>query len=80
MVEPDIMVDKGGLLVLLVLFDRVESDGVLEDRGIEVVDAVEREASEANGDDGRDGSHVQGAFGRQLKKRGLIYPGITPIG
>jgi len=28
----------------LVLLDRVESDGVLEDRGIEVVDAVERKA------------------------------------
>jgi len=80
MVEPDIMVDKGGLLVRLVLLDRVESDGVLEDRGIEVVDAVERKAVQADGDDGRDGSHVQEVFGRRLK-RGVLYTlGITPNG
>jgi len=78
MVEPDIMVDKGGLLVRLVLLDRVEGDGVLEDRGIEIVDAVKRKAVEANGDDSRDGSHVQEAFGRRLKTGGLIYPGNNP--
>jgi len=78
MVEPDIMVDKGGLLVRLVLLDRVESDGVLEDRGIEVVDAVERKTVEADGDDSRDGSHVQETLGRRLKTRGLIYPGNNP--
>jgi len=44
MIEPDIMVDKGGLLVRLVLLDRVESNGVFEDRGIEIVDAVKRKA------------------------------------
>jgi len=41
MIEPDIVVDKWGLFELLVLFDCVESDGVFENRGIEVVDAVE---------------------------------------
>jgi len=78
MVEPDIVVDKRGLLELPILFDCEERDGILEDRGIEIVNAVEGKAVQTDRDDGGNGSHVQEAFGRRLKRRGLIYPGNNP--
>jgi len=67
MVEPDIMVDKRGPLELRVLLDREECDRIFEDRGIKVVDPVDRKTVKANRDDGGDGSHVQEWFGRRLK-------------
>ena len=79
MIEPDIMVDKRGPLILRVLFDREECDQVLKDRGIEVVGPIQREMIKTNGDDSGDGgSHVQEVFRRRLKTEGLIYPGNGP--
>ena len=79
MIEPDIMVDKRGRPELQVLFDSEECDRVLEDCGIEVVGSVQRKTVKTDGDMcGDDGSHVQEAFGRQLKMEGLKYPGNDP--
>jgi len=63
MIEPDIMVDKRGPLELWVLFDHVECNRVLKDRGIEVMGAGKGKAIQADGNDGGDGSHVQERFG-----------------
>jgi len=79
MIEPDIMVDKRGPLVFLVLFDREECDRVLEDRGIEIMDSVQRETMDRD-DSGNGGSHVQEAFGRRLKTKALYTLGMTPSG
>jgi len=78
MIEPDIVVDKGGLLELLVLFDCKECDQVFEDHGIQIMDAVKGEAVKADRNDGGDGSHVQEGFGWRLKEKGLIYPENDP--
>jgi len=78
MIEPDIVVDKWGALELRILFDRIERNWAFKDHGIEVVSAVQRKTVETNGDDGRNGSHVQEGFGRRLNSEGLIYPGIDP--
>ena len=79
MIEPDIMVDKRGPLILWVLFDREECDQVLEDRGIKVMGPIQRETIKTDGDvGGNGGSHVQEAFGRRPKMEGLIFPGNNP--
>jgi len=78
MIEPDIVVDERGPFELLVSFDRKECDRVLEDRGIEVMGAVQRKVVGTNGDDGGDGSHVQEGLEWQPKWEGLIYPGNDP--
>ena len=78
MIEPEIVVDKRGPLELRVLFDRKECDWTFEDRGIEIVGAVERKTVQTHGNDGGDGSHVQEGFGQRPKGEGLIYPGNDP--
>jgi len=81
MIEPDIMVDKRGPLVFLVLFDCKECDRVLEDRGIEVVGPIQRETIKTDRDESGDGgSHVQEVFGRRLKRGALYILGMTPNG
>ena len=81
MIEPDIMVDKRGRPIFRVLFDGEERDRVLEDRGIEVVGPIQREAIETDGDEcGDGGSHVQEAFGQRLKRKVLYTLGMTPNG
>jgi len=73
------MVDKRGRPIFWVLFDSEKRDRVLEDRGVEVVGPIQREAIKTDGDVcGNDGSHVQEALGRRLKRGGLIYPGNNP--
>jgi len=79
MIEPDIVVDKRGPLVFWVLFNRIEHNWVLKDRGIEVVGPVQREAIKTNwDDDGNDEGLVQEGFRQQPKWEGFIYPGNNP--
>jgi len=58
------MVDKRGPLELRVLFDCIECDRILEDRGIKIVSPGKRKTIQADGNDGGDESHVQEQFGR----------------
>jgi len=77
-IESDGVVDKWGCLKLRVILNCKECDWTLKDSGIQVVGPREREMRKADRDNGGDGSHVQEGFGRQPKRRGLIYPGHDP--
>ena len=59
-------------------FNIDHGDRVVQNHGVESVKGVWRKVVQTHGYIGDGGSHVQEAFGRQLKTGGLTYPGNYP--
>jgi len=74
----DIVTDQRRSLEFGVNLYADHGDRVVQDHGVESMEGIRGKTVQTDGNGGDDGSHVQEAFGRRLKSRGLIYPGNNP--